>query len=183
MSKYNVSIIVGSLRKDSHNLKLAKAIARLGKEKFDINFLKIDALPLFNQDLESDFPLEALRLKKEVKCADALLIVTPEYNRGVTAALKNAVDWLSRPYGDNSLKGVPTALCGTSLGKFGTVFAQNSLRITFNLLDVKLMTKPEVYLQFKDGLIDENGVISESNTEDYLKNFVESFYNWISISV
>src|SRR4051812_21366813 len=112
MSKFNVAIIVGSLRKESINLKLAKALAKLGKDKFDVQFVQIGDLPLYNQDLEANFPEQATRLKNEIKNADAVLIVTPEFNRAMPGPLKNAIDWASRPYGANSFAGKPAAICG-----------------------------------------------------------------------
>jgi chromate reductase len=179
MTKFNVAVIVGSLRKESFNLKLAKALTNLGKDTIDTKFLQIDDLPLFNQDIESNFPPQATRLKNEITSADAVLFVTPEYNRSVPGPLKNAIDWASRPYGKNAFAGKPAAICGTSQGAIGTACAQHSLRPILGYLDVMLMGPPEVYLQFKDGLIDNEGTISDANTKKFLQGFIDKYIDWV----
>jgi len=179
MSKYIVAVIVGSLRKESFNLKLAKALAALGKDKLDMRILQIGDLPLFSQDLEPSFPAQATRLKNEILAADAVLFVTPEYNRSIPGVLKNAIDWASRPYGQNAFAGKPAAMCGTSPGAAGTACAQQHLKAILGYLDVTLMGQPEVYLQFKDGLIDDNGTVTNEGTQKFLKGFVDKFAVWI----
>ncbi len=179
MKKLTVVIIVGSLRKDSYNLKLAKALATLGQNDFEAHIANISDLPLYNQDLESAFPEQAARLKKEIQEADAILFVTPEYNRSIPAPLKNAIDWASRPYGQSAFANKPAALCGTSPGAIGTAVAQNTLKHILHYLDMALMGSPEVYLQFKEGLIDNDGNISDQNTQTFLKGFVDKFVTWI----
>lgn len=179
MTKFNVAVLVGSLRKDSCNLKLAKAIAKLGKDHLDLHILSIGELPLFNQDLESHFPAAATTLKNKVVEADAILFVTPEYNRGVSGVLKNAIDWISRPYGQNSFSKKPGALCGASVGSIGTACAQNALKSTLNYLEIALMGQPEVYLHFKENLIDVDGNISDAGTEKFLQGFTNQFIAWI----
>ena len=179
MKKYKVAVIVGSLRKDSYNLKLAKALARLSAQKLDFNIVKIADLPLFNQDLEAEFPASALRLKQEIEAADAVLFVTPEYNRSIPAPLKNAIDWCSRPYGKNSFSQKPTAICGASVGTIGTACAQQALKPILVYLDVILMGQPEVYFHFKENAIDADGKINDANTEKFLQSFVDRFVAWI----
>lgn len=179
MKEYKVTVIVGSLRKDSHNLKLAKAIAKLGKQKLAMHIATIGDLPLFNQDLEADFPVSALRLKQDIESADAVLFVTPEYNRSLSAAMKNAIDWASRPYGKNSFNQKPAAICGASVGTIGTACAQQALKPILVYLNMILMGQPEVYFHFKENAIDSNGNISDENTEKFLRGFVDSFTNWI----
>jgi len=179
MTAFKVAIMVGSLRKESFNLKLAKALAKLGKGKFESQFLQISDLPLFNQDLEANFPAQATRLKNDILAADGVLLVTPEYNRGMTGPMKNAIDWASRPYGKNAFAGKPTAICGTSPGAIGSACAQHNLRPTLGYLDVILMGQPEVYLQFKDGLIDGEGTISNDDTKKFLQGFVDAFVTWV----
>ncbi|PIZ04825.1 MAG: NADPH-dependent FMN reductase [Gammaproteobacteria bacterium CG_4_10_14_0_8_um_filter_38_16] len=179
MKKFKVAIIVGSLRKDSHNLKLAKSISKLGADKLDAHISVIADLPLYNQDLDNQFPIQAVRLKKEIENADAVLFVTPEYNRSVPGVLKNAIDWASRPYGKNSFVKKPAALCGVSVGAIGTACAQNSLKHILSYLDIALMGQPEVYLQFKDNLIDFDGNITDPGTEKFLQGFVNQFVSWI----
>ena len=179
MAKLKVAVLVGSLRKDSMNKKLGKALARLGADRFEAQFLEIGDLPLYNQDLEADFPKTAQRLKDEIKAADAVLIVTPEYNRSMPGPLKNAIDWASRPYGTNSFAGKPAAICGASPGAIGTACAQHNLRPTLGYLDVILLSQPEVYFQFKEGLIDAEGNISDPETQKFLQGFVDKFATWI----
>ncbi len=175
MKKYKLAIIVGSLRKESINLKLAKAIAKLGSEKFESQFLNIGDLPLFNQDLEKDFPREATRLKNEIRNSDAVLFVTPEYNRSIPAPLKNAIDWASRPYGDNAFAKKPAAICGTSQGAIATACAQNSLKPVLIYLDTLLLGQPEVYFQFKENLFDEQNNIIDDHSKKFLQKLVDSF--------
>lgn len=178
MSKFKVAVIVGSLRKGSYNLQLAKALVKLGADKFDAHFVEIGDLPLHNQDLESDFPAPATRLKNDIAAADAVLFVTPEFNRSIPGLLKNAIDWASRPYGKNSFAGKPAAICGTSPGAIGAACAQQHLKPILNYLDVALMGAPEVYFQFKEGLIDQDGNITAENTQKFLQGFVDKFVAW-----
>jgi chromate reductase len=177
--KKSVLALVGSLRKDSINLKLAKAIAKLGSDHFDLKVATIGDLPLFNQDLEADFPAIAMRLKKEIESAEAILFVTPEYNRAMTGVMKNAIDWASRPYGKNAFAKKRAAICGASVGAIGSANSQASLKHTLSYLDITLMGQPEVYLQFKDALIDDQGNISDDKTKQFLQGFVDSFVKWI----
>jgi chromate reductase len=179
MAKAKVAVIVGSLRKDSMNLKLSKAIAKLGAGKFDTQFVQIGDLPLFSQDLETPMPAQVARLKKEIEGADAVLFVTPEYNRGMPGPLKNAIDWASRPYGKNSFAGKPGALCGASPGAIGTACSQHNLRPTLDYLDVIVMGQPEVYFQFKEGIIDGDGNITSDDTKKFLQKFTDTFAGFI----
>ena len=181
MSTLNVVVLVGSLRKASINLKLAKALIKLGEEKFHANIANIADLPLFNQDLESNFPAAATQLKQDIEKADAVLFVTPEYNRGPSAAMKNAIDWASRPYGKNSFAKKPAAICGASVGAVGTACAQFALKSTLYYLDLVLMGQPEVYLHFKNDLIDDHGNIANADTQKFLQSFVDQFVRWVHI--
>lgn len=178
MAKFKVAVIVGSLRKDSMNLKLGKALAKLGQDTFEATFLQIGDLPLFNQDLEANFPEQATRLKNGISAADAVLFVTPEYNRGMPGPLKNAIDWCSRPYGKNAFAGKPAAICGASPGAIGTACSQNNLKPTLSYLDIALMGQPELYLHFTEGLIDSEGNVTNENTKKFLQKFVDSFAAW-----
>ena len=179
MKKHKVIAIVGSLRKDSHNLKLAKALAKLGSDHLEMAFANIADLPLFSEDLEAALPTPISRLKKEIEAADAVLFVSPEYNRATPGVLKNAIDWASRPYGKNSFASKPAAICGISVGAIGTACAQNNLKHTLSYLDVALMGQPEVYLQFKDGLIDYDGNVNDDSMKKFLQGFVNKFVEWI----
>lgn len=180
MGKFKVAILVGSLRKESFNLKLARALQKLGQDKFDAQILQIGDLPLFNQDLEANFPAPATRLKNEISSATGVIFVTPEYNRSIPAPLKNAIDWASRPYGANSFAGKPVAVCGTSPGAIGTACSQFALKPVLEYLDVVLMGQPEVYLQFKEGLIDSEGNITADGTRKFLQGFVDKYAAWLA---
>lgn len=180
MTKFKTAILVGSLRKDSSNLKFAKAIANLGKDKFEAKILNIGDLPLFNQDLEGSFPAQATRLKNEIAAADSVLFVTAEYNRSIPGVLKNALDWASRPYGTNSFAGKPAAVCGTSPGAIGSACAQQHLKPVLEYLNVLLMGQPEVYLQFKEGMIDADGNITVDGTKKFVQGFVDAYANWVN---
>lgn len=178
MAKFKTAVIVGSLRKDSYNLKLAKAIAKLGNSRFDVQYVQIGDLPLFSQDLEASVPAPVTRLKGEIEKADAVLIVTPEYNRGIPGPLKNAIDWASRPYGKNSFAGKPAAICGASPGAIGTACAQANFKSVLSYLDVLLMGAPEVYFQFKEGIIDGDGNITNEDSKKFLQKFTDKFADW-----
>jgi chromate reductase, NAD(P)H dehydrogenase (quinone) len=127
MAKPHLAVVVGSNRRDSINRKLALALAKLGADKFDANFVRIDHLPMFNQDLEGSLPPEVVRYKNELAQADGILIVTPEHDRSIPAVLKNAIDWGARPYGQNSWAGKPAFITGTSPGAIGSAIAQQHL--------------------------------------------------------
>lgn len=179
MKKYNVTVLVGSLRKDSHNLKLAKAIGKLARDQFNLNIATIADLPLYNQDLDNTLPVQVARIKLDIEKADAILFVTPEYNRSVPGVLKNAIDWASRPYGKNSFAKKPAALCGVSVGAIGSACAQNALKPILVYLDMLLMGQPEVYIQFKENSIDTDGKINDTALQKFLQSFVEQFIAWI----
>jgi chromate reductase len=174
-----IAVIVGSLRRDSNNRKLAEALAALAKPKAEFVFAKIDDLPLFSQDLEPSPPAAVTRLKREIEAADGVLIITPEYNRSIPGVLKNAIDWASRPYGKNSFNGKPTAAIGTSMSTVGTAAAQQHLRSILAYLNVKLMGQPEGYIVFKPGLVDEAGNISDESTRKFLQGWIDSFAAWV----
>jgi chromate reductase, NAD(P)H dehydrogenase (quinone) len=176
---YTVAVIVGSLRRDSINRKLAKALAKLGQSKFRFNFVEIGDLPIYDEDLWQDPPASVLRMKNEIESADAVLFVTPEYNRSITPALKNAIDWGTRPWGKNSWAGKPASIVGTTPGAIGTAVAQTHLRSVAVVLDVILMGQPEVYFVNKPGLIDENDDITDDTTREFLEGWLARFESWI----
>ena len=179
MSKTTIALFVGSLRKDSFNKKLAKAIEKLAPDNFEFVHVRIDNLPLYNQDFDGDYPAEGTRLKGEVEAADALLFVTPEYNRSVPGVLKNAIDIGSRPWGANSFAGKPAGVLGISVGSIGTALAQQHLRNILAYLDVPTLGQPEVFLQFKDGMIDDDGNIGPADTKEFLQGFVDKYVAWV----
>ncbi len=180
MGKIKVAVLVGSLRKDSFNRKLARAVEKLAPEGFEFQYIRIDNLPLYNQDFDGDYPAEGKRLKQEVEAADALLFVTPEYNRSMPGVLKNALDIGSRPWGANSFAGKPGAAIGISVGATGTSMAQQHLRNVLLYLDVALMGQPEIYVQFKEGLIDDDGEIGNEGTRKFLQDFVDKYVAWVT---
>ena len=169
----NVAIIVGSLRKESINLKLAQFLAQLGAHLFESHFLQISDLPLFNQDLEADFPAAAIRLKNDLVAADGILIVTPEYNRSIPGVLKNAIDWASRPYGTNSFAKKPVGIIGASAGAIGTACSQYSLRPVLSYLEVNQMGQPEGYIQYKDDLFESE------QSKAFLQKYIDQFAVWV----
>ena len=175
-----VAIIVGSIRKDSINLKLAKALVKLAPSDFDCDFVRIDDLPLYNQDLDQSPPESVSRAKLQVTAANALLFVTPEHNRSLPTALKNVLDWVSRPYGKNLWAGKPAGIAGASIGAIGTAVAQAHLRSVLGYLDVPTLGQPEVYIHFSQGLVDEDGNITNESTKSFLQNFVKCYAEWIS---
>lgn len=172
MAKLKLAVIIGSTRKDSINRKLANALIKLADGAFEATISQIDDLPLYNQDLEANFPASAQRLKGEIESADAILIVTPEHNRSISAALKNAVDWASRPWGQNSWAGRFVAVTGTSAGAVGTAAAQQQLReIMTNLAGT--VAGGQYFIQFKDGLVDESGTITDEKTRAFLQGLID----------
>lgn len=176
---YKVAVLVGSLRKESVNLKLAKALAELGKSSFSFSFVQLQDLPMYNDDLWQDPPASVTRLKKEIEEADAVLFVTPEYNRNTTPVLINAIDWASRPYGKNSWAGKPAAVVGASPGVIGSAAAQAHLRTLVGMIDTVLMSQPEVYFQMKPGLIDDQFKVTDDGSRKFLQSFLTSFETWI----
>lgn len=175
----SVAVVVGSLRRDSLNKRLAHALAKLGHGKLEFRFVQIDDLPLYNEDLWSDPSPSIARLKQQIEAADAALLVTPEYNRGTTGPMKNAVDWGSRPYGKSSWAGKPVGLAGTSMGALGTSLAQASLRQSMIILDTVLMGQPELYLTYKQGLIDDDHNVTDESTRKFMTKYVDRFAVWI----
>ncbi len=174
MAKSHLAVVVGSNRRDSINRKLALALAKLGADKFDANFVRIDHLPMFNQDLEGSLPPEVVRYKNELAQADGILIVTPEHDRSIPAVLKNAIDWGARPYGQNSWAGKPAFITGTSPGAIGSALAQQHLRSVMVSLGT-ILQGGEAYVTFKPNLIDEHGNIGDESTQKFLQGFVDRF--------
>lgn len=178
MKQLQIAIIIGSLRRDSFNRKLADAIAKLAPADFSFNHVRIDDLPLYNQDDDAKQAESVLRLKNEIKAADALLFVTPEYNRSIPGVLKNALDNASRPYGTSAWAGKPAGVIGISPGSAGTALAQQHLRNVLSYLDVYLLCQPEAYIQMKEELFDDNGNIGE-NSRKFLQGWMDAYVNWV----
>lgn len=179
MSELSIAVLVGSLREGSFNRRLARAVEKLAPPAFAFRHVQIDDLPLYSQDFDNDYPAVASRLKNDIEAADGLLFVSPEYNRSVPGVLKNAIDIASRPWGKNSFAGKPGAVIGTSLGAPGTAMAQQHLRNVLAYLDVHTLAQPEVYIQFKDDLIAEDGTIGNKDTAKFVQGFVDQYVSWV----
>lgn len=171
-----IAVFVGSLREDSINKKLAKNLEALAPEGVEFDYIDLN-LPLFNQDLEADYPAAAQKVKEQVEAADGVLFVTPEYNRSVPGVLKNAIDWASRPWGTNSFAHKPTGIVGASGGPIGTAVAQSHLRGICGFLDVKFMSQPELYFNATNGFDEAGQVTGESR--DYVKRYIDTFTDWV----
>jgi chromate reductase len=174
MATFKLAVVVGSNRRESINRKLAQALARLGAERFTASFVRIDDLPLYNQDHEADLPTPVQRFKAEIAAADAVLFVTPEHSRSIPAVLKNAIDWGARPWGRNSWTGKVAAVTGASAGAIGTALAQQHLRQILGAQGV-VLSGGEAYLTVKPDLIDGNDVITDEATRGFLKTFLDQF--------
>jgi chromate reductase len=173
-------MLVGSARPGSLNRSLAKAMMRLADAELAFDMPRLDDLPLFDQDqLAAGMPEAVMRLRKTIEAADGILIVTPEHNRSITALLKNALDWLSRPAGANSWTGKPVAIAGASAGRLGTVAAQQHLRAILGYLDMPTMGQPEVYLHLTAGLISPEGEISDESIKAFLQGYMHKFHHWV----
>ena len=173
MTNPTLAIIVGSNRRDSINRKLAGGIAKLAVDRFEVTFVQIDDLPMYNQDHEDPLPAPVARFKGEIKAADALLFVTPEHNRSVPAVLKNAIDWGTRPYGQNVWDGKLAMVTGTSQGAVGTALAQQHLRSMLTSILGAVVVGTEAYIQFKPELIDAGGKIANEDTAKFLQGFID----------
>jgi chromate reductase len=174
MTTPKVAIVVGSNRRDSINRKLAQALARLGRDRLSFQFVRIDDLPLYNQDDEGDLPASDVRFKTELAAADGVLFVTPEHSRSIPAVLKNAIDWGARPWGRNSWTGKVAAVTGTSQGAISTALAQQHLRQILGAQGV-VLAGGEAYLQYKPGLIDADDTVTDESTRAFLKSFIDQY--------
>ena len=172
---YKIGYFVGSLSSTSINRTLAKALIRLAPDDLEFTEIGIRDLPLYSPDYDADYPPEALALKKAISEADAVLFVTPEYNRSIPGALKNAIDWASRPWGQNSFDHIPAAVIGASVGAIGTAIAQQSLRAVLSFCNARQMTAPEAYIQFSPEVFGEDGSISKKETEEFLRNYMAEY--------
>lgn len=172
-----IAVLVGSLQEKSFNKLLAKNLESLAPEGVEFDYVDLN-LPLFNQDLESDFPAEAQAGKDIIEAADGVLFVTPEYNRSIPGVLKNGIDWFSRPWGKSSFAGKPAGIVGASISPLGTAVAQADLRHIVVYLGVKLLGQPEVYVTNAHSVFDENGQVVEAS-RDHLKTYIDTLVKWI----
>ena len=178
MSKYPIAVIVGSLRTDSFNRKLADAIVKLAPAEFSFQQVKISDLPLYNQDDDANPAESVKRLKNEIKSAQGLLFITPEYNRSIPGVLKNAIDHASRPYGQSAWAGKPAGVLGVSPGAMGTAMAQQHLRNILAHLDMPTLGQPEGFIHAKEGLFDQDGNIG-MNSRKFLQNWMNNYVAWV----
>lgn len=179
MSTRQIAVVVGSLRKDSINRKLAYAVEKLAPADFSFRHLEIANLPLYNQDDDANPAEHVKRLKSDIAGSQGLLFVTPEYNRSIPGVLKNALDHASRPYGQNAWAGKPAGVIGASIGAPGTSMAQQHLRNILAYLDAPTLGQPEVFIQVTDGLFDESGAIAREGTRKFLQGWMDRYVAWV----
>jgi chromate reductase, NAD(P)H dehydrogenase (quinone) len=175
MPNFDVGYFVGSLSSTSINRVLSRALIRLAPDDLAFTELPIGNLPLYSPDFDSDYPPEAVALKKAIARSDAVLFVTPEYNRSIPGALKNAIDWASRPWGQNSFDHVPAAVIGASIGQIGTALAQQSLRGVLSFCNARQMTSPEAYIRFDPEVFTGEGDVTDESTAEFLRAFMNDF--------
>ena len=176
---YTVGIIIGSLARGSLNRKLAKALTRLGPETLSFREIGWGELPIYSYDYDADYPPVARAFKAEIAAVDAVLFVTPEYNRSIPGGLKNAIDWASRPYGQNAFTRKPSAVIGTSPGKIGTAVGQQHLRSILGFCNSPQMNSPEAYIHFTPNLVTDEGEVTDPTTEQFLRDFMAELGGFI----
>ncbi|PRI10006.1 NADPH-dependent FMN reductase [Leucobacter massiliensis] len=177
MTTYHVGVLIGSLSKQSINRKLFTALQRLAPSAgLSLTEIPIGELPLYNYDYDEDYPAAGKALKSAIEESQAVLLITPEYNRSIPGALKNALDWASRPWGTNSFAGRPSAVIGTSPGAIGTAVAQQHLRSVLSFLASPELSQPEAYIQTTPGLFSDEGEVSEESTSEFLLDWLKAFH-------
>ena len=180
MTTYKVGYFVGSLAKASINRKLAVALTRLSPPELQLREIPIGELPLYSYDYDAAYPPSGRALKDAIAAVDAVLFVTPEYNRSIPGALKNAIDWASRPYGENSFSRKPSAVIGTSPGKIGTAVGQQHVRSILAFCNSPMFNAIEAYIEFTPGLITDEGEVTVDSTRDFLENYMSEFHGFIT---
>jgi chromate reductase, NAD(P)H dehydrogenase (quinone) len=175
MAKYKVGYFVGSLSSTSINRELSKVLIRLAPEDLRFSEISIRDLPLYSPDYDANYPPEAIALKTAVRNSDAVLFVTPEYNRSIPGALKNAIDWASRPWGQNAFDHIPAGVIGASIGQIGTAVAQQSLRGVLSFCNARQMTAPEAYIKFSPEVFTGNGEVSDESTVAFRRDYMNEF--------
>jgi chromate reductase len=178
MAQLTIAVIVGSLRADSFNRKLATALMKLAPADVSFNLIEIGDLPLYNQDEDRNQAPSVKRLKAEIAAASGVLFVTPEYNRSIPGVLKNALDNASRPYGQSAWAGKPAGVIGVSPGAVGTALAQQHLRNVLAYLDMPTLGQPEAFIQAKEGLFEADGSIGAASRK-FLQDWMERYMSWV----
>jgi len=180
VSQYQIAVVVGSLRKDSLNRKLANAVVKLAPTEFVFKLLTVGDLPLYNQDEDINQAGAVKRFKQEISSSQGVVFVTPEYNRSIPGVLKNAIDHASRPYGQSAWAGKPASVMGASGGATGTAMAQQHLRNILSHLDMRVLGQPEVFIQAKAGFFDESGEINADSAK-FLRKWMDSYVAWVKM--
>jgi chromate reductase len=175
MRKYKIGYFVGSLSSTSINRELANVLIRLAPEDLEFTEIPIRDLALYSPDYDADYPPDAIALKNAIHGADAVLFVSPEYNRSIPGALKNAIDWASRPWGQNAFDHIPAAVIGASIGQIGTAVGQQSLRAVLSFCNARQMTAPEAYIRFAPEIFPGDGEVADESTRDFLKGYMAEF--------
>lgn len=176
---YQVGYFVGSLSSTSINRVLAKALIALAPGDLEFSEIQIGNLALYSPDYDSDYPPEALALKQAIDESDAVLFVTPEYNRSIPGALKNAIDWASRPWGQNSFNHIPAAVIGASPGQLGTALAQQAMRGVLSFCNARQMTAPEAYIKYSTDVFTPEGDVLDDSVREFLANYINEFHDYI----
>ncbi len=183
MKKHKIAVIVGSLRKESYNLKTAKALIEMAPESLSLEIIDISNLQMFNEDLEATPPNEWVKFREQIVAADGILFLTPEYNRSVPAVLKNALDVGSRPYGQNSWDGKPAGIVSVSIGNISGFGANHHLRQSLVFVNMHTMAQPEAYIGGAGALFDDEGKLINESTKDFLHSFMVAYEKWIDENV
>ena len=179
MTTYKIGYFVGSLSSTSINRELSKVLIRLAPEDLEFTEIPIRDLPLYSPDYDADYPPEALALKDAIHRSQAILFVTPEYNRSIPGALKNAIDWASRPWGQNSFDHIPAGMLGASIGQIGTAVGQQSLRAVLSFCNARQMTSPEVYIHFTPEVFTADGEVTNESTKEFLRNYLAEYHDHV----
>ena len=179
MKKYKIAVIVGSLRKESYNLKIANALISQAPDSLSLEIVGIGNLPMFNEDLENTPLPEWESFRKEIKAVDGVIFLTPEHNRSIPAVLKNAIDAGSRPYGQNVWNGKPGAIISASIGNISGFGANHHLRQILVGVNIPVMVQPEVYIGGASALFDKQGKLINDSTKDFLNTFLAAFEKWV----
>jgi chromate reductase len=176
---YKITVLVGSTRANSINMKLTRTLEKLAIGRLEFDYVDIGALPFYDDTQWENPPASVVALKAQIEAADGVLFVTPEYNRSIPGILKNAIDWASRPYGKSAWAGKPGAIVGATGGAIGTAVAQAHLRSIMGVLDVALMGQPEIYFTMKPGLIDDDYLVTDDKTREFLNGWVNKYTAWV----